>query len=91
MLYLHAVNGGLRYCGMGTANGTALAAALPSWTAYVTGGSWKNFVLARPGQVLYLIDTDPSSSVFGGARTKRLFRDLEKTFDVSWDYSDLDG
>jgi hypothetical protein len=62
MLYLQPVNGGRRYCGVGMANGIALAAVLPNWTAYSTGGSWKNFVLVAYGQLLYLMDSESSPS-----------------------------
>jgi hypothetical protein len=90
MLFLQAVNGGMRYVGVGSAISAYIAQAAPDWETIHLGGSWNNSVLMRDGQVLYVFGEGLAPEVFGGARTKRKFLALERAFHISWDYCTLD-
>lgn len=90
MLFLQAVNGGMRHGGVGSAASANTAQASTQWETINIGGSWNDRVLMRDGQVLYIFGKEPAPEVFGGAKTKQKFLDLERTFDVSWDYCTLD-
>lgn len=90
MLFMQAVNGGMRHGGVGSATSANIAQAPSEWEIISLGSSWNNRVLMRDGQVLYIFGNEPAPEVFGGAKTKQKFRDLERTFGVSWDYCTLD-
>ena len=90
MLFMQAVNGGMRHGGIGSATNGNTAQAPPDWEAINLGGSWNNRVLMQDGQVLYIFGNEPAPEVFGGAKTKQKLLALEKTFGVSWDYCTLD-
>lgn len=90
MLFMQAVNGGMRYGGIGSAVSANIANPPRGWESVNLGGSWNNRVLMQDGQVFYIFGNEPAPEVFGGAQTKRKFLALEKTFGVSWDYCTLD-
>ena len=87
MLFMQAVNGGMRHHGIGTA---AITQAPADWEVVRLGGSWNNTVLMRDGVVLYIFGSEPGPEVFGAAKSKRKLRELEKDFQVAWDYCTLD-
>lgn len=90
MLFMQAVNGGMRHHGIGSATNGNTAQAPPDWETINLGGSWNNRVLMQDALVLYIFGNEPAPGVFGGAKTKRKLLALEKTFGVSWDYCTLD-
>lgn len=89
MLLLQAVNGGMRYSGVGSADATRIAAA-SEWENVAPGGTWTGTVLLREEQALYVLGEGPNPEIFGGAKTKPEFLALGQTFDVVWDYCTLD-
>ena len=87
MLFMQAVNGGMRHHGVGTA---ANIQASSDWDVIKLGGSWNNTVLMRDGAVLYIFGNEPGPEVFGAAKSKRKLLGLEKEFQIAWDYCTLD-
>ena len=87
MLFMQAVNGGMRHHGVGTA---ADISAPSDWGVVRLGGSWNNTVLMRDGVVLYIFGNEPGPEVFGAAKSKRKLLALEKEFQIAWDYCTLD-
>ena len=87
MLFMQAVNGGMRHHGVGTA---ASVQASSDWEVIRLGGSWNNTVLMRDGVVLYIFGNEPGPEVFGSAKSKRRLLALEAEFQIDWGYCTLD-
>ncbi|BDI29780.1 hypothetical protein CCAX7_18310 [Capsulimonas corticalis] len=90
MLFLQAVNGGMRYCGVGAASSDKIAQAEGAWEAFHIGGVWKDRVLVRDGQALFISGDGVHPEVYAGARSLRKFLDLTRQFGAEWGYCTLD-